>query len=109
MSHPWGAIGLLGLQEYVLDVQPLAPQFAQVQIKPLWVGNKLQRANGKVPTERGDIELKWWRENGRFHLQLTLPTNITANVYLPIAPDKHAFVGEVGSGKHQFEEGDCPR
>jgi alpha-L-rhamnosidase len=102
MSHPWGAIGLLGLQEYVLGVQPLAPQFAHVQIKPLWFGSRLSHTSGKVPTERGDIDVAWRRENGRFHLNLTLPPNMKASVYLPTAPDSHAFLGEVGSGTHTF-------
>ena len=104
MSHPWGAIGLLGLQEYVLGVQPLTPQFAQVQIKPLWFGSNLSQVSGKVPTERGDIELNWWRENGRFYLDLTLPPNMKASVYLPVAPHKHSFAGEAGSGSHHFEK-----
>jgi alpha-L-rhamnosidase len=102
LSHPWGAIGLLGIQEYVLGVQPLAPQYARVQIKPLWFGDKLRQASGKVPTERGDIEVVWEKGNGRFTLTLTLPPNIQATVYLPIAAGEYAFIGVVGSGTHAF-------
>ncbi|MCA9956618.1 MAG: hypothetical protein KC434_17940, partial [Anaerolineales bacterium] len=101
LSHPWGAIGLLGLQEYVLGVQPLAPQYARVQIKPLWFGEKLRHASGKLPTERGPIEVAWQRVGNHFTLSLTLPPNVKAAVYLP-TPQSHIFVGEVGSGTHQF-------
>jgi len=102
LSHPWGAIGLLGIQEYVLGVQPLAPQYAQVQIKPLWFGEKLRQASGKVPTERGDIEMAWQQENDRYLLTLSLPPNVKAAVYLPSSATNYAFMGEVGSGTHHF-------
>jgi len=104
MSHPWGAVGLLGIQEYILGVRPLAPQYAQVQMKPLWFGPKLSHASGKVPTERGDIEVAWQRENGRFTLSLTLPPNIRASIYLPIAAGGYTFMGDVGSGTHFFTD-----
>jgi alpha-L-rhamnosidase len=103
LSHPWGAVGLIGIQEYILGVRPLAPQYAQVQIKPLWFGAQLTHAGGKVPTERGDIELHWRRENGRFTLNFTLPANIQASVYLPVAHDNDLFAGNVGSGIHTFQ------
>ena len=107
LSHPWGAIGLLGLQEYVLGVQPLAPQYARVQIKPLWFGDRLRQASGMLPTERGPIEVAWQKEGGRFTLSLTLPPNVKAAVYLPATPN-HIFAGEVGSGTHQFSGDTTP-
>jgi alpha-L-rhamnosidase len=95
---------LPGFQEYILGVQPLAPQYAQVQIKPLWFGPKLSRARGKVPTERGDIEVTWVREHGRFSLTLTLPPNIRASVYIPLPDRGCTFAGDVGSGTHTFTD-----
>jgi alpha-L-rhamnosidase len=102
LSHPWGAVGLLGMQEYILGVKSLVPQYAQVQIKPLWFGLKLSHASGKVPTERGDIEVSWERGDGRFSLTLIVPTNIQATVYLPTSAEAHTFMGDVGSGTHMF-------
>ncbi|MCB8943727.1 MAG: family 78 glycoside hydrolase catalytic domain [Ardenticatenaceae bacterium] len=102
LSHPWGAVGLLGIQEYVLGVQPLAAQYARVQLKPLWFGARLHRASGKVPTERGDLAVAWQRENGRFTLTCTIPPNMKAAIYLPTSATNHAFMGEVGSGTHHF-------
>jgi alpha-L-rhamnosidase len=95
-------VGLLGIQEYVLGVQPLAPQYARVQIKPLWFGEKLSQASGKVPTERGGIEVAWERADGRLTLTVTLPPNIKAAIYLPTTATSYTFVGEVGSGTHHF-------
>jgi alpha-L-rhamnosidase len=85
-----------------LGVRPLAPQYAQFQIKPLWFGEKLGRASGKVPTERGDIEVTWEKRDGRFSLTTTIPPNMRAAVYQPKNENNYVFLGEVGSGSHHF-------
>lgn len=97
LSHPWGAIGLLGLQAYVLGVQPLAPQFARVQIKPLDFGDRLTHARGTIPTERGDIVIAWQRDGETFTIEVTLPVGISAEISLPNTQTR-----SIGSGKHQF-------
>jgi alpha-L-rhamnosidase len=83
LSHPWGAVGLCGIQRYILGVRPLTPQYGQVEIKPLSFGENLTSASGKVPTERGDIDVYWKREDGRFLMTLTVPANVQAKVTLP--------------------------
>jgi alpha-L-rhamnosidase len=102
MSHPWGAVGLCGIQQYVLGVKPLTPQYATMRIKPLWFGDKLTQASGKVPTERGAIEVGWERANGCFELTVTLPVNVQAEVFLPVNRNSYASRGEVGSGTYRF-------
>ncbi|MCA9985370.1 MAG: family 78 glycoside hydrolase catalytic domain, partial [Anaerolineales bacterium] len=102
MSHPWGAIGLLGIQEYVLGVQPLAPQYARLRVRPLWFGDRLPAASGTIPTERGPVALGWTRAGDHFSLELTLPPNVVAEVYLPAGPNQYHFAGEAGSGSHRF-------
>jgi alpha-L-rhamnosidase len=103
LSHPWGAVGLCGIQQYVLGVKPLTPQYEKVQIKPLAFGNTLTRASGKVPTERGAIEVGWERVEGRFELTVTLPVNVQATIWMPIGGGDYIEVGEAGSGVHTFE------
>jgi len=120
-SHGWGAIGLCGLQQYVLGVQPLAPQFEKIQVKPLDFGTKLAGAGGRLPTERGDIRVSWERSAGRFRLTLSLPFNVQARVYLPklgvldatvqvdgeavngVVEGNYIAVEDIGSGAHTFE------
>jgi alpha-L-rhamnosidase len=122
LSHPWGAAGLLGMQRYILGVQPLEPQFAKIQIKPLDFEGKLANVEGVVPTDRGDVSVSWDREEATYHMTIELPDNITAAVYLPqVGGDlivsevlangeqieaeivgSYLFVGNFSSGTHQF-------
>lgn len=120
-SHPWGAVGLVGIQQYVLGVKPFAPQYERVQIKPLCFGDKLKFAQGRVPTERGEIFVRWENKPEGFELTVELPVNVEASVYLPRGESSNARVmvdGErvearveasyvvvevVGPGRHRLE------
>jgi alpha-L-rhamnosidase len=125
-SHPWGAVGLCGIQQYILGVKPLAPQFEKVQVKPLSFGAKLTRASGKLPTDRGDIAVSWeWSDSG-FRMTVTLPPNVQAKVYVPkadasaapvkvdganvtgVAEGNTLSVDNIGSGTHSFERAVAP-
>ncbi|MFC1781632.1 family 78 glycoside hydrolase catalytic domain [Planctomycetota bacterium] len=121
MSHPWGAVGLLGIQQYILGIQPLKPQHEKIQIKPLEFNQKLNHAKGTLPTDRGDITVDWERNSDRFLMTLTTPDNITALVYVPksgtmgatikvdgveitgVEEGNYVFVENIGSGIHTFE------
>jgi alpha-L-rhamnosidase len=121
MSHPWGAVGLVGIQQYILGVKPLAPQCQRVQIKPLSFGAKLASAAGKAPTDCGDIVVSWERQDGRFAMRITLPANVQARVCVPggsepgtavlvdgvatngRADGRYLVIEDVGSGTHTFE------
>ncbi len=83
LSHPWGAVGLLGIQQYILGVEPLSPQYEHIQIKPLDFNGKLKQASGKIPTDRGDIYISWKRSDTSYALKVTLPDNCSARVYIP--------------------------
>lgn len=120
MSHPWGAVGLLGIQQFILGIQPLKPQHEVVQVKPLEF-EKLKNASGKYATDKGDILVSWDNSAGKYLLKVTIPDNITANVCVPRFKKKNAEVianGKkvkgivdgnylciegVGSGTHTFE------
>ena len=121
MSHPWGAVGLLGIQQYILGVKPIKPQHELVQIKPLEFNGKLTSAKGVLPTDRGSIQVEWKRENNKYILKVTLPDNVKANVYVPksgtegtgltvdgkttngVEDMDHLLVEGIGSGTHTFE------
>jgi alpha-L-rhamnosidase len=120
-SHGWGAIGLCGLQQYVLGVKPLLPQFEKIQVKPLDFGSKLASAGGRLPTERGEVHVGWQRGADRFRLTLDLPVNVQAHVCLPkldrwdttmcvdgvemtgVVEGNYVAVDNIGSGTHTFE------
>jgi alpha-L-rhamnosidase len=82
-SHGWGAVGLDGYIRYILGIKPMAPQFAQVQIMPLDFGALLTSASGSLLTDRGAIAVAWDRNASRYQLSITIPVNVTANVYVP--------------------------
>jgi hypothetical protein len=79
-NHAWGAAPANLLPRYVLGVQPLTPGWQQARIRPRPVS--LVYAEGKVPTPRGPIFVKWTK-NPRFTLRVTLPEGMTARIELP--------------------------
>ncbi len=121
MSHPWGAAGLHGIQQYILGIKPLKPQHELIQIKPLDFHNSLSSVSGTLPTDRGDITVEWDRNNSRFLMTLTIPDNMQAKVYVPkcgttgatikvdgtqttgTGEGKYVYVENIGSGTHTFE------
>ena len=121
MSHPWGAVGLLGIQNYILGIKPMTPQNERMLIKPLWFGDKLKAAKGTYATDKGDVVVDWVYGDGRYLLKVDIPDNMTAKVYVPncgsdgvaIQYDgvtiqgklegEYIYVGIIGSGIHTFE------
>jgi alpha-L-rhamnosidase len=126
-SHGWGAVGLDGYVRYILGVKPLTAQFGQVQIMPLDFGTNLASASGTLTTDRGAISVEWDRSTTLYHLAVTIPVNVTANVYVPqvgfgntilnvdgtnvtgmvtnLAGTANGYLGVsgLGSGTHNFE------
>jgi alpha-L-rhamnosidase len=106
LSHPWGAIGLLGMQQYMLGVKVLKPQHELIQVKPLEFRGKLKSVKGIFPGDRGDVAVNWERTSQRFLMTIKTPDNVTANVYVPkcgVAGTKLLVDGKLVTGK---EEGD---
>ena len=120
LCHPWGAIGLAGIQHYFLGVKSLQPQHTHIQVKSLDFGEQLSHASGTVPTDKGDIQVAWEREQA-YRLTLTLPDNMQADVYIPrgevnnntvrmngraiqaVPHGRYLSIKNVGSGQHVFE------
>jgi len=121
LSHPWGAVGILALQNYILGIKAVTPQHEKIQIKPLWFGDKLTYAKGTYPTDKGDIKVDWNYSNNNYSLKISVPNNATAKVYIPkcgktgnkiklnnkeiIATEEgnYLYLDNIGSGEHYFE------
>ncbi|MGD0518313.1 MAG: glycoside hydrolase family 78 protein [Thermoguttaceae bacterium] len=67
-----------------INPDPAAPGFKHFIIKPNVVGD-LTSARGEYNSIRGKIVSDWKVADGQFSLNLTIPANTTATVYLPIA------------------------
>jgi len=121
LSHPWGAIGVLAMQQYMLGVKVIKPQSELIEVKPLDFKDRLKFAKGVFPGDRGDVSVDWKRDNQHYLLTLKIPDNVTAQVFVPkcsvsgsqIIIDGKAvtgkeegdyiFAGNTGSGVHTFE------
>jgi hypothetical protein len=90
-NHAWGAAPGNLLPRFVLGVQPLSPGWMRAIVRPN--PGTLKNADGKVPTPRGPILVRW--ENGdAFKLSLTLPPGMSAQVQIPADKNsKGVFVG----------------
>ncbi len=58
------------------------PGMQHIVIKPSAVGD-LTAVKGRVPTLYGDVEVEWQRDGSDFTMDVTLPANVSADVYLP--------------------------
>lgn len=121
LSHPWGASGILAMQNYFLGVKTLSPQNDMVRIKPLDFGKKLEYVKGSYLTDKGKIFVEWHRKNSKFTLIVIIPDNVIADVYIPKCgkrgksvvydnkkiegadSNKYICLKNIGSGKHVFE------
>ncbi len=105
MSHPWGAVGLLAMQQYMLGIKLLKPQHELIQLKPLDFGNKLTYVRGFLPTDKGDIGVYWKRNDNSFLMTVSIPDNITAKVYVPLFGSEDVLIKVDGGEMHGKEDG----
>ena len=119
-NHAWGAAPANIIPRCLMGIEPLEPGFAKVRIKPQ-VGS-LRSGSLDLPTVRGTIHVDFASmPNESFVLNVDIPANVEAMVYLPrldsdlpdIVMDGRVVRGavegqfiaidRVGSGKHRFE------
>jgi hypothetical protein len=77
--NEWFFHDLVGIQP-----DPTAPGFGKIVIKPAIVGD-LTWVKATYDSVTGRISSEWKREGRRLDLNLVIPANTTATVYLPAA------------------------
>ena len=92
------------------------PGFAHVVIKP-FIPASLSFVRASAQTVRGRVAVDWKKKNGSLQLNVTIPANSTATVYVPAASanrvqstpalkperfEKGAAVYQIGSGDYEF-------
>lgn len=104
-NHYW--LGCVGewLQCSVAGIDTDGPGFARITIRPKLAsaGQGLTSATGSYDSIRGRIVSQWSRGQDGFRLEVTIPANTTATIYVP-AEDK-ASVQENGRGIAQISGG----
>jgi alpha-L-rhamnosidase len=98
--HPFGTcIGAWYFRALAgIRPDPASPGFEHVIIKPEFAAG-LTWARASYRSIRGTIVSSWKREGGRVTLEVTIPVNARATIYLPDA------VHEVESGSYTFTGG----
>jgi hypothetical protein len=79
---------------------PSGPGFKKVIIRPTPVGD-LTWAKASYQSIRGKVVSSWRRENGRLTLELSIPANMTATLYLPAKSIEN--MTESGRPAHESE------
>ena len=124
-DHPaFGAIGAWYYQSLSgIQPDPASPGFKKIIIKPEPVGD-LKWAKASYNSIHGEITTDWKREKDKFVLNITVPVNTTATVFIPadslnsiregtkpvsmvsqisyLKADRDKYVFEVGSGTYHF-------
>ncbi|MBW8330601.1 MAG: hypothetical protein K0M40_01155 [Prolixibacteraceae bacterium] len=118
-NHAWGAAPANIIPRKLMGIEPLEPGFRKIRIKPQPAS--LEQAEIKCPTIRGDVLMSFKNQPQQsFSMNLTIPANTTADVYLPFwsksqkvtmngntikyrQEGNFAVVEGVGSGSNLFE------
>ena len=126
-SHNHPMMGSVGswMYKYLLGIIPDInyPGFEKFIIRP-YIVKDLQFAQGEYKSVKGTIKSAWKKQNGFLELNITVPANSVAIVYIPtkqlksiteknkrVAGNKHfnflrmegdAAVFEIGSGDYSF-------
>jgi alpha-L-rhamnosidase len=126
LNHPMMGSVDSWFYKYILGIIPdiTKPGFEDFSIHP-YVINDLDSAAGELNTVKGVIKSAWKKAHGSFYLEVTVPENSTATIYVPTknvksitesnkkideaagikflnTQDDYA-VFQVGSGKYQFK------
>ncbi len=92
-NHAGGAAPANLIPRKLMGIEPLEPGFKKIRIKPqpAW----LKHANIKHPTIRGNITASFInRPNESFRLEVSIPANTTADVYLPFYSEEQKVLLE---------------
>ena len=75
------------MYEYMGGITPLEAGFGKVRIKP-YLGDELNGITSHYDSIRGVIETYWQQDDDQLILNVTIPANTTAEVYLPATDPK---------------------
>jgi hypothetical protein len=116
-SHAWSSSPAHIIPRKLMGIEPIEPGFSKIRIKPQPA--TLRQAAVKTPSIRGEIRVSFDNQPGeKFTLEVEIPANTTAEVWLPKLSQKYNLtvdnvtqkgrvngdfiVVETGSGKHGF-------
>lgn len=85
-----------------IDTEVDGAGYKKIRIQPHPGGN-LTYANADYETFYGKVSCHWKKENGQFILDVEIPANTTATIFIPTKEGSYRSM-EVGSGKYHFTD-----
>ncbi|MDR1496983.1 MAG: family 78 glycoside hydrolase catalytic domain [Puniceicoccales bacterium] len=85
-NHAWGAVPANAVIRKLMGVEPVAPGFATVRIRPQTAS--LAWAKARIPTLRGTIDVAVENKPEHYTVNFEIPPNMKAEIWLPIALSK---------------------
>jgi len=85
-NHAWGSAPANITVRKLMGIEPLEPTFSLFRISPQ--PGTLQKASIRVPTIRGPIESQLINEDAQWHMEISVPGNSEAELWLPAAFDR---------------------
>lgn len=98
-NHAWGAAPANLIPRGLMGITPLEPGYAKVRVKPQT--GPLEHAGIVVPSIRGQISLRTELSGQKYKMDLTVPANMRAEVWIPKA-DGSFRIRNVRSGRYSF-------
>lgn len=79
--YAYGCVGEW-MYRHITGIAPAEPGFRKLLIRPR-PGGEVDRARGRLSTLYGPVTTDWQERDGRLRLDVTLPFNTTAEVWVP--------------------------
>ena len=98
-NHPFLGGSLASwLLESVAGIRPNQPGYVEIEFKPsLAVVKNLTNASATIPTVRGMAAIRWNRKDSAIVLDVTVPANSHARIFIPV-PDGNAATATIREG-----------
>ncbi len=88
-NHAWGAAPANIIPRKLMGIEPMSPGFSSIRIKPQL--GSLTWAKAIIPTIKGEVYLYIEKQNEIFNMEVHIPANMEADVYLPLPDHKHTI------------------
>lgn len=118
-NHAWGAAPANIITRKLMGIEPITPGWTSFSVKPQ-IGD-ITNASIDVPTIKGPIKVAYEQTSDSFLINIDIPSNTLAQIYLPLKTAKKyqvwldnqqvkaykmkqtALISNIGSGKHELK------
>jgi alpha-L-rhamnosidase len=104
-NHAWGSAPANITARKLMGIEPIEPSFSKFRISPQ--PGSLEKASIKVPSIRGSIACSLVNHKNSWEMEVSIPGNTEAEIWLPAEFTKVVLNGEEikASGTKQFARG----